>query len=73
MFMIGGQSGDFQNWLNDTQGDAECSLQKTQYENACDCDSDSSTNPEAQQIKSEAASNSCSWTNDITSCDAVCN
>jgi len=72
MFMVGGQSGDFQNWLNNTQGDAECSLQQTKYENACDCSADSTAvQGEAQQIIAE--SQQYSWTDDITSpCSDVC-
>lgn len=73
MFMVGGQSESFNDWMNNTQGDAECSLKQTQYENACDCSADAATNPKAQEIKSEAASNSCGWTNDVTSCQDVCN
>ena len=73
MFMVGGQSESFNDWMNNTKGDAECSLKKTQYENACNCGSDNPNNPDANQIKAEAASNSCSWTNDITDCSSVCN
>jgi len=69
MFMVGGQSGDFQNWLNDTQGDAECSLQQTNHENACSCPPNP-PNQEAEQIRSEAQS--CGWTDDIQDCDDVC-
>ena len=69
MFMVGGQSGDFQNWLNDTQGDAECSLQKTELENTCTCGS-SEVQEEAQQIIAEAQS--CDWTENINDCDDVC-
>lgn len=72
MFMVGGQSGDFADWLNNTQGDADCSLKKTNYENACDCSADSTAvQGEAQQIVAE--SQQCSWTDDITSaCSDVC-
>lgn len=69
MFMVGGQSGDFNNWLNNTQGDAECSLKQTQYENACDCDS-SGVQGEAEQII--AGAQQCSWTDEISSCNDVC-
>lgn len=72
MFMVGGQSESFNDWMNNTQGDAECSLKKTQYENACNCGSQSPSNQEAQQLRSEAASNSCGWTENINSCSAVC-
>jgi len=71
MFMVGGQSGDFADWMNNTQKDADCSLQRTNFENACDCGSDAPGNAESQQIRAEAAS-SCSWTNDISTCDDVC-
>ncbi|AOV95399.1 hypothetical protein AQV86_05795 [Nanohaloarchaea archaeon SG9] len=72
MFMVSGQSGDFQSWLNNTQGDAECSLKKTQYENACDCGSDNPGNQEAQNIKSNVQ-NQCDWTDQINDCEAACN
>jgi len=63
MFMVGGQSGDFQNWLNDTQGDAECSLMKTEFENACSNSPDT-----APDIRAEAQSKSCEWAETTTGC-----
>ena len=71
IFMVGGQSGDFNDWMNNTQGDAECSLKQTQYENACSCPAEGSQ-PDAEQIMSEAASNECGWTEEISSCSDVC-
>jgi len=71
MFMVGGQSGDFQSWLNNTQGDAECSLKKTKYENACNCGS-SANSQEAEQIRASVI-DTCEWTDEYTSCSAVCN
>jgi len=63
MFMVGGQSGDFNDWLNNTQGDAECSLLETEYENAC-----SNSPGEAPQITAEAQSKSCDWPETSTGC-----
>ena len=69
MFMVSGQSGDFQSWLNNTQGDAECSLQKTELENTCTCPP-SGSQQEAQQIIAEAQS--CGWTENIDDCSDIC-
>ena len=71
MFMVSGQSGDFQNWLNGTQGDAECSLKKTQYENECSCDV-SGAQPDAEQIRSEAQAKECGWPDRFSDCDDLC-
>lgn len=66
MFMVGGQSESFNDWMNNTQGDAECSLLKTEYENTC-----SNSPSDAPEIRSEASGKSCSWTEEITSCSDV--
>ena len=69
MFMVSGQSGDFQNWLNNTQGGAERSLQQTNHENACNCGSGDPNNPDSDQIRAEATS--CNWINKIDECEDV--
>jgi len=60
------QDGDFQNWLNNTQGDAECSLLKTEYENTC-----SNSPQDAPSVKDEAQSESCDWPQTVPSCANV--
>jgi hypothetical protein len=64
MFMVSGQAGDFGDWTNDTQTEASCSLQKTQWENACS----QGDLGEAQEIKSDAQSNSCDWPDNAQGC-----
>ena len=71
MFMVGGQSESFNDWMNNTQGDAECRLKQTKYENTCSCPA-GGPQPDAEQIRADAASNSCGWTEDISSCSDVC-
>jgi len=66
MFMVGGQSESFNDWMNNTQGDAECSLLKTEYENTC-----SNSPTDAPEIADEAESESCDWTESIASCADV--
>jgi len=66
MFMFGVQSRDFNNWLNNTQGDAECSLLKTEYENIC-----SNSPNDAPDVRSEASGKSCGWAEEVYSCADV--
>ena len=64
MFMVSGQAGDFGDWTNNGEDQASCSLQKTQFENACSQGDDQ----KAIEIRSDASSNDCGWTDEISSC-----
>jgi hypothetical protein len=66
MFMVSGQAGDFGQWTNDREDQASCSLQKTQFENAC---SQGNTD-RISEIKSEAI-DSCEWAEPSTNCASV--
>jgi len=66
MFMVGGQSESFNNWMNNTQGDAECSLLKTEYENTC-----SNSPGNAPSVRDDALGKSCGWAEEISSCDQL--
>jgi hypothetical protein len=62
MFMFSGKGTQFNNWMNDTQGQADCSLLQTRYQQACAC-GESPNDPEpAPSIHSEAQNDlDCDW------------
>lgn len=49
MFMVGDRAGSFNEWANDTKQGAQCDLLKAEYENSCNCDTETGDSNKRQQ------------------------
>lgn len=68
MTMFGSQLNPFVNATEGQQDDAQCMIEKSNFERACNCDDLGDTgNPVPSDFDSE-----CEWTNEISGCREVC-
>ena len=78
MFMFSEQGTQFNDWMNDSQGQADCSLLQTRYQQACACGETQNNPDSARDIRSEAQNDlECDWATGGTSgssytCDDYC-
>jgi hypothetical protein len=72
MAMMSGRAGNFDQWLGDRQGNASCSLYKTQYQTACNCGGSPVETEDAIEAKDKAESANCGWPGEFRCGDEVC-
>jgi len=68
MFMVGERAGGFNEWANNSQQGAQCDLLKAEYENSCNCDTQSGDS----DIRTDATNKECDWTSGGYSCSDYC-
>lgn len=65
MFLVEDRSSGLGGFLDDRKQDANCQIQQTQFDQACNCSADpAEPTPKADSIFSNAESNGCSWANE---------
>jgi len=57
MFMVSDRAGSFGTWANETSEGAQCDLLKAEYENSCNCDTESGDS----DIRTDAVNKECDW------------